>query len=441
MASKTLYVVHCIDTEGPLNETLDATFERLQFIFALNFEPSADTLYKLQNKLIPLDGREDAVARCIAPELLQYNRDWVMLDLMLDDLLSEQFRNRQPDDFGNGWKFSWHCMDHVGLNANPRYKAYGYGNIYRYYKSKLRQTRSHQDELNWHFHPLSLTKQPLHAATSYANNYSDLLQIICRRVIDDRWFPVVNRPGFHSERPDSHAFLEQWLPFDYANQFFEGDENQLDMSDGRFGDWRRAPASWRGYHPSHDDYQLPGQCRRKIFRCLNVGTRLRLLNENHVHEAFAEADQCGAAILAFADHDYRDIRPDVIAVQEMLSAVKGQYPDVKVKYAGAEEAAIALEEGEAFTAPELDVELVGRKLVVTLTGGQTFGPQPFLAIKNHEKNYYHDNLDVIEPRKSWSYIFDEYTMDLKSVEQIGVATAGAKGGYCVKIIDLAERVK
>ena len=33
--SNILYVVHCVDTEGPLNETLDATFERLESIFGI----------------------------------------------------------------------------------------------------------------------------------------------------------------------------------------------------------------------------------------------------------------------------------------------------------------------------------------------------------------------------------------------------------------------
>ena len=32
---KIVYVVHCIDTEGPLYESLDATFERINDIFRL----------------------------------------------------------------------------------------------------------------------------------------------------------------------------------------------------------------------------------------------------------------------------------------------------------------------------------------------------------------------------------------------------------------------
>ncbi len=279
---KILYVVHCVDTEGPLHETLVATFERLKSIFGITLAPTKENLSLLQNQKIDLGGQEAAVAKCFAPELLNYNRNWQDIEQMLDELLSSGFRRQYLDDFGNGWVYSWHCMDHIGYFDNPRHKDLGYGNIFRFYKSKLLESGSVQDELNWHFHPLSLTRNPTHAASSYINSYDVLIQILCRKILDDHWFPVVNRPGFHAERPDSHAFLEQWIPFDYANQVGDDQQDQPDVSAGRFGDWSRAPKSWRGYHPSHNDYQEIGECRRMIFRCLNVGTRLRSLSPDHV---------------------------------------------------------------------------------------------------------------------------------------------------------------
>lgn len=430
---KILYVVHCIDTEGPLNESLSATFERLQSIFNIELEPTRENLQRIQNRQIDFGGQEEAVAKCFSPELLKYNRSWSDIDAMLSELLSTEFRLRQPDDLGGGWVYSWHCMDHVGLSDNPRRKDFGYGNIFSHYQEKLRESGSTADEINWHFHPLSLVRNPLHAATSYVNSFDVLIQILCRRVLDEGWFPVVNRPGFHAERPDSHAFLEQWLPFDYANQSGAGVVNQPDLSFGRFGDWGRASTSWRGYQPHHDDYQQEGQCRRRIFRCLNVGTRFRALTERHVGEAFTEADSSGAAILAFADHDYRDIRPDVEAVRALLKTVRRDYPDVRIKYAGAEAAAVALLGFEKKPQLELKLSFESNRLIVETLAGQVFGPQPFLAIKTREERYFHDNLDVIEPYQKWSYVLDDQTIPLEQVLKIGVGSAGAHGGYSVAV--------
>lgn len=435
---KILYVVHCVDTEGPLNETLGATFGRLESIFGIKLAPTKENLIRLQKKEVDLAGKEEAVAKCFAPELLSYNTNWADVTRMLDDLLSDEFRKQDIDDFGNGWIYSWHCMDHIGYFDNPRHKDVGYGNVFRFYKSKLLESASEQDEINWHFHPLSLTRNSLNAATSYVNSYDVLTQILCRRVLDDNWFPVVNRPGFHSERPDSHAFLEQWIPFDYANQFYDEAQDQPDLAAGRFGDWSRSPKSWRGYHPSHDDYQEVGACRRMIFRCLNVGTRLRSLTLDHVREAFLEARSSGAAILSFADHDYRDMRPDVNHVRSMLREIKKEYPDVLLKYAGAEDAARSLMGYGEQLPPRLGLELINNKLMVEVIGGEIFGPQPFLAIKTNGGHYHHDNLDVIKPGRKWIYVFDDQTIPVNNVSRVGVGTAGRYGKSCVVTQDLAN---
>lgn len=432
--NKILYVVHCVDTEGPLVESLEATFERLESIFKIKLAPTKENLLRLQKKGFDLAGKEDAVAKCFSPELLRYNENWADINRMLDDLLSDEFRKNDIDDFGNGWVYSWHCMDHMGYFNNPRHKDVGYGKAFRFYKSKILETGSTQDEINWHFHPLSITRNPLNAATSYVNSYDVLMQILCRRVLDDGWFPVVNRPGFHSERPDSHAFLEQWIPFDYANQFCDHELDQPDLAGGRFGDWSRAPKTWRGYHPSHDDYQEIGACRRMIFRCLNVGTRLRPLTLNHVREAFIEAKGSSAAILSFANHDYRDMRPDIRQVRFMLNKIKPEFPEVRIKYAGAEEAAVSLLGYDSRPAPRLSANLVGNRLFIKVLEGEIFGPQPFLAIKTKEGQYYHDNFDIIKPREQWTYILDDQTIPIENVEKLGVATAGRYGRNCVVIL-------
>ena len=431
MVAPVLHVVHCIDTEGPLDESPEATVTQINQLFGLDLEPGKAMLDKLRQGQVDLGEKSDAVRKLVSDERLAYNRTWAHIDAMLDNALSDQFRLRQPDDFGGGWVYSWHCVDHVGLTDNPRRKGYGYGMIFDYY----RQRASHGDEINWHFHPLSLTRGAVDVASSYLNSWDVLSQVLCRRVLDHGWFPVVNRPGFHTERPDSHAFLEQWIPFDYANQRHEDtDLFQRDLQHGRFGDWRRAPITWGGYHPDHDDYQLSGGCRRWIFRCLNIGTRLRVLDERHVRQAFEEASQTGSAILVFADHDYRDVRPDVVRLQAMLAAVRGAFPEVQIKYSGAEAAARQQLQLTHHEPLKLSAAIRDQRLHVETLAGAVFGPQPFLALKTKAGAYFHDNFDVIEPGRSWSYVLDEQTIPLSGLGRIGVAAAGSAGGHDVCVV-------
>jgi hypothetical protein len=68
--------------------------------------------------------------------------------------------------------------------------------------------------------------------------------------------------------------------------------------------------------------------------------------------------------------------------------------------------------------------------------GEIFGPQPFLAIKTKEGHYYHDNFDVIEPRKKWAYVFDDQTLQINNIAKVAVGTAGRYGKSCVVKLDL-----
>ncbi len=435
MPAPLLHIVHCIDTEGPLSEPLAATFERLHSIFGLRLPPTHQVLLQLQNREMDLGGIEAEVSQVVRPDLLAYNQTWGDIETMLEQAMSPPFRNEMLDSSGKGWVYSWHLMDHVGYSCNPREKALGYGAVFDYYKTATQRHAADRDELNWHFHPLFPDGDPLKAATSYTNSYPQLNQILCRRLIDHGWFPTSNRPGFHSERPDSNAFLEQWMPFDYANQSYETDSGQADLRGGRFGDWRRAPRDWLGYHPSMRDYQTPGELRRHVFRCLNVGTRFRELNAEHFEQAFTDATTTGSAVLAFADHDYRDIRPDVRRVREMLKQAMVRHPQVQLRFSGASAAARehlhALGRLAQVAPLQLSMGMTDQTLHVRCNSGECFGPQPFLALRTTDGRYIHDNLDVQTPEKHWTYVLDAQTVPPTDLQTAAVGSAGSDGSVAV----------
>ena len=48
-----LLLVHCVDTEGPLDESIESTFSRLEEIYGIKAEPTASNLLKIQQKRAP----------------------------------------------------------------------------------------------------------------------------------------------------------------------------------------------------------------------------------------------------------------------------------------------------------------------------------------------------------------------------------------------------
>jgi hypothetical protein len=138
----SVYVVHCIDTEGPLYESVDATFERLRNIFHLDLEPSAGLLRQLQAGQVPLGGLEAAVQKVLDPALLAYNDTWDKVDEMLAELMHDSFRTQIRDSCGAGWIYNWFCVDHVDYDANPRRRDMGYHNVFEHYRRMIRETGS-----------------------------------------------------------------------------------------------------------------------------------------------------------------------------------------------------------------------------------------------------------------------------------------------------------
>lgn len=441
--ANNLYVVHCIDTEGPLYESLEATFGRISDIAGVRLQPSRDTLRKLQRGEIDLGGREEMVRLVVSEQLLQYNDTWDKVDAMLDDMMSPSYRQRYSDPQGGPWAYSWFCVDHVGYDSNPRRRDIGYHNVFDHYAARLASEPS-PDELHWHVHPMPTYFEAHRNATSYLRS-PHVIETVARRIIDRRWFPVAFRPGFHVERPDSHWLLEQYVPFDFGNQAMPQDrltDSQDDVTNGRFGDWRRAVDDWSPYRPSHDDYQVSGSCRRTIFRCLNVGTRFRLIDEHEVRRAFQRAATGQPTVLAVTNHDFRDMRPDVSEVHGLVTRVAQEFPDVQWHNAGAltaARAALAIEPREplAFNAR---FERRGDALLMEVESTHDiFGPQPFLAVKSHDQRYMYDNLDIQVPFRRWSYVFDEQSFRPSATETIGLGAADATGQFAVALFDSAGR--
>jgi hypothetical protein len=424
-----VYVVHCIDTEGPLKEDIEATFGRLKEIFGIVLEPNIENLKKIQNGEINFGGQEDLIADAFAEKRISTLGDWSEVDKVLDQILEDSFRKRVPDSKGNGWIFNWFCLDHVGFTGkNPRRRDCGYGNIYNHYLSKLKEKNAtYKDLLQFHYHPLPFNGHFNYAGTSYVNS-NNLFEILAHRIIDNEMFPAAYRAGMEAERPDSHWFLEQWIPFDYSNDSYlkSNDDRQPDLRDGRYGDWRRASRNWKPYHPSHDDYQTVGSCHRMITRCVSLDSRVAKLELKDVREAFSQANDGKDAILAFANHDFRDMREEVNRVMDMLLQVSSEYPDVMFEYSDAISAFVNEEKLDidsveiSFKATE-DLCKDACEISINIEG-RIFGSQPFFCFRTNEGRYYWDNLDYGEKKGQWSYVFDDKTINWSSIDVVALAS-------------------
>jgi hypothetical protein len=427
-------IVYCIDAEGPLYESLEATFERIAERFDIHLPPSQATLRKLQQGDFEpkireqIAGREAGLMNMISPTRLDFAADWKTLNERVARCFETEHRMLLPDSRGQGLVYSWFCVDRVGMDHNPRRRALGYHSIIENYLEWLRESPvASQDETYWHYHPISFFNE----AHKCANNISHTnhhLQVLCRRVIDLGFFPVAFRPGCDVERPDINLFLEQWIPFDYGNvggEQTEAEQQQADLAGGRYGDWRRAPRTWGTYHPSINDYQIPGTLNRYMARCRYAEGRVNKITQPDIDAAFRQARDTGQALLSFMSHDNRHLAAESEQVLEMVAQAAKRHPETPFRYVNAREGIQIYERLDPNRRPRLEVTVDGNMLVVR-TDDELWGAQPFLCFKTVTNQYFHDNFDK-QSGELFTYIFDDLTIDLAAIETIGVAANGKNG--------------
>ena len=416
----TLYVVHCVDTEGPLEEQLDATFDRLKKQFNVDLPPSRETLLALQQAKVRLDGLEETIARWLAPERLRYLSTWPEVEEMVASVTTKTFRRAHSDPHGNPYSFTWFILDVVGYTDNPRRKASGFHAIWDVYERLLRQT-VHYDSVGWHFHTVPVGNHAVEYNTCWTNN--DFHErSLARRLIERKSFPSMFRAGGVIERNDLSFWLEQFIPFDFSSAATDDRGYPGVMSD-----WRHAPLDWTGYHPSYDDYRRPGPMRRWIFRCLEVSGYETTLKASDVESAFKRVRSGKSAVLAFSSHDRRDLRLDVNTAIALIREVSSGYPEVAWLWACGLDAARAVAGVNERAAPQFTHEWRGQTLWIS-SDKALFGPAPFLAVEEAGGVFFRDN-PTIESETAWAY----RPVRPSVTRRVGVGGASASGavGVCI----------
>lgn len=434
-----VFVVHCIDTEGPLDESITETFRRIEEISGLHLVPSEDTLRRIQEKQIDLSGKEEMLANIFSKRLLSYNRDISSIHKMLEEITSDNYRMRYVDSFGGGWKYSWFIMDHIDYEVNPRYRLTGYNGIYDLYKEFYMSHNIKEDEFQWHVHAGGTYKEGNRSGHTYWNSRV-VMESLAHRLIDRGDFPSAVIAGMWTESADSHWLFEQYFPYDFTNKACKVDYLcQDDIQQSRNASWDRAKSDWSWYHPSHDDYQTEGNCRRTIFRSLNVSSRVYTITQEDVYQAFDRANKGEDTVLAIDGHDFRDMRYDIKEVYEYIIRAKEKYHDVQWKNETASTAAhTVLKEKRIPITLDIDINThSSKRMSISIEANiSSFGVEPFFSIKMRGGRYMVERLMIIEPFKKWKYVFDDNTVIPDDVECVGIATNSQCGTGALRVLTL-----
>lgn len=420
--NKKVYVVHCVDAEGPLYESLGATFKRLRDFGVAGYPETLETLKKLQNGEIALGGKEDEIMKLISPERLNYIDSFEKLESMIKKATSKEFRMKYPDSTGQPYKFSWFILDFVGFKTNPRKRPEGYHVMWDWYHDLLRG-QNFGDGRYWHFHTVPPSGEGTEYNNCWTNNdYPE--QVLCRRILDKGWFPAVVRTGACIESLALSFWLEMFIPFDYSNSWIP--ERRF-YEERVIGDWRNAPLSWDGYHPDFYDYRNLGKMKRKIFRCIEIDNGRYKLTEQDIIPAFEQASKGKTAVLAYSNHDRRDIRSDIEYMHQLLIKVSKEYSDVEWSYQNALSAARLIGGYPSHSSSKM--HLIRKKDILWISAdSETYSQIPFIALREKNGLIYRGTPLIEKANRKWSFKIRRP----EHIDEIGVTLTYPNGTVTVE---------
>ncbi len=364
MKKGKVFVVFCIDTEGPLK----------------------DPNYK---------------------GITHFLENWKDIDKeFLSKMFSQKLRFSFPDSKNGSAIFTWFMLNWTGFRTNPVSHDFGYHKVFDHYKKKWgAKLKEYGDEIAWHYHHPSLSGIGNEWGLNWFEN-REYENVLCRLVIDREFFPLSYRSGGTIEDDTQSNWLEQWIPFDYSNRNCKDLNWEKEEADGRkikdILSWKKAPPGFTFYHPSAADHTKEEDMRRFIVKSLDIQSGAHVITKAHVEEAFEEANKGKDVIFSGFEHDYRDHSEAIVQIMQWLNEISKK---THIDYFYTTAAAAVSLTGNFKKGKQLllSIERTSEKIIIK-SNKPLFNPQPFLAIKYSQDLYRW--LPMFKTKElSWEYNF------------------------------------
>ena len=377
-------VTHCVDTEGPIGGDVRRN----------------------------PDG---------TPEFLD---DWHKIKSSLDEITNDVYRDNSADSFGNKFLLNWFIMDFTGFSTNPKKRIAAYHDTY----DNIKSLNTQHDAFYWHYH------QPPQSGVGDQwsddwDNSQEHYNILGRRLLERNDFPEAFRAGGTIEDNKCSLWLEDNLMIDFSNRVSYRSYKTGNIFDFN---WFGAPSEWGSYHPSKESLVKPGNMRRYVTRCVDLKSRLHMLEEWEVAQAFTQAQQNQKpVILSYFSHDHRDMRAetnyalDIIKRQSRLSGVPFAWCNAKE--------AIKITQNLPTIENFIGLEQVDSRKIMIYFRHDIYQRHPFVFTKNKNNVVQYHKLNL-EHVANCPYYIKRCFLDVESdMIELGVACTSLSGDKAILV--------
>lgn len=311
-------------------------------------------------------------------------------------VMDASWRQRLVDSDGTPMKLTWWMMAgnifRYATNRNiPLPNIMTLYLMKKYYGDFINQIG---DELSLHYHTFVWTDYDQdgrwywNQAHDFNESRDDFDVTLCQFLLEEKVFPVSFRSGWHYMDNHWQNYLNELLPFSMHNDWPHKRTSDPEPIDNIY-DWSLSPAAFIPWHPSLNDYRLPGDGPGWNVRSLHLSTAA---GRNILDSLFFKANQGLDQVACIWGHlPEEDFLTNLVKIDSLAHRAKAKYPEVDFYYCSAVEAMQRWLGTTDTIAPNVTFEdfTVGDDVYFRIQSDEPiFQPQPFLAVKDIYENYY-----------------------------------------------------
>jgi hypothetical protein len=344
-------------------------------------------------------------------------------------VMDPAYRQRFVDSYGQPLKMTWWMMA-GNIFRYARNTDVPLPNIMTMYLMKKYHgdnVVANGDELSLHYHTFFWSDYDgdgrwwWNQAHTFQECRDDFDVTLAQLLLEEQVFPVSFRSGWHYMDNDWQRYLNQLLPFSMHNDYPTRGIDTTEPLDNMI-DWSQAPSQWVPYHPSEDNYQLPGHGAGWNVRSAHFSTTLA---RGYMEEIFAEAQRGVDQVACIWGHlPETDFLENIARIDSAAHAAAARYPGVTFRYCTAVEAMQRWLRTNDVRPPTLTVDIVGSGSDARLriqSDEPLFQPQAVVAFKDVYEEY-----DLLPSRVLAANVW-EVTLPAQRLAKVGLAVCDTVG--------------
>ena len=357
------------------------------------------SLLKAQGKVYLVLGSDTAIWD--AMDVDRFNDTYV--DALFTDptynaykVMDQSFRSQFVDSYGQSVKFTWWMMGGNILRyaTNRNVPLPNVMTVYLMKQYHGEAIKKFGDEISMHYHTFVWTDYDKdgifwwNQAHTFSESRDDFDVTLAQYLLEENTFPVSFRSGWHYMDNDWQGYLDTLLPFSMDDDWPNVRTTTVEPIDNVY-DWSKSSGEWVPFHPSADNYQLPGSLKGWNLRSTHISNVDSAAMVAMFAKANAGVDQVACLWGHLPETDFLD---NMLKVDKATHIAALKYPGVKFRYCTAVEAMQRWRGTTDVTPPVVKISehRAGDNVTFVITTDEPiFQPQPFVAAKDLYERYYH----------------------------------------------------